>query len=75
MAIGVILENPSPFDTTADDVVNGARGVSAGLSRHVEKLATGKSLGKAGQQSPSIHLNFSNFQRIRIFAGASPVLP
>jgi hypothetical protein len=53
MAIGVILENPSPFDTTADDVVNGARGVSAGLSRHVEKLPTGKSLGKAGQQSPS----------------------
>jgi hypothetical protein len=49
VAISIILENPSPFDTAADDVMNGARGVYACLSRHAEKLATGNASGKTCQ--------------------------
>ena len=40
VAIGIVLENLSPFDTAAYDVMNGAGGVYACLSRHTEKLAT-----------------------------------
>jgi hypothetical protein len=41
VGIGIVLENSFPFDTAADDVMNGARRVYAGLSSHAGKLATG----------------------------------
>jgi len=56
VAISIILENPSPFDTAADDVMNGARGVYACLSRHAEKLATGNAPGKTCQKLPFYQL-------------------
>jgi hypothetical protein len=53
VAISIILENSSPFDTSADDVMNGARGVYACLSRHAEKLAHRK---RTWQDTPEITL-------------------
>ena len=50
VAIDIVVEDSS-FDTAADYVVNGPRGVYA-LSRHADKLATGKPRGKTSQQSP-----------------------
>jgi hypothetical protein len=52
VAISIIMENPSPFDTAADDVMNGARGVYACLSRHAEKLATGNAPAKTSHKLP-----------------------
>lgn len=52
IAVGIVLENPSPFDAAADDVMNRPRGVYSSLSRHAEKLATSET---SSQYQPGIN--------------------
>ena len=45
VAVCIVIEDSSPIDTAADDVVNGSGCVYACLSRHADKLATGNPPG------------------------------